>query len=162
MKKLITALLFLVLLAMPVTPAKAGVIGIEDEMLINPMDVVKSVLAKKGYTMRDWYLLASAMQLENGCNSDLCLQYTGSVILNRTKASWCPDTIEGVLLQKGQYAEHTVKNLYTTKVTERIQVLALGLLLHGSLDEELIFQSMHPYLGKVKYVIDGEYFATAK
>ena len=105
-------------------------------------------------------LMAAAMQLENGMNSDRCLMLTGSVILNRRNSPEWPDTVQGVLWQPGQYAEHTLKNLYTVKVTERVMCLALKLATHGPCDEEIIFQSMHPELGKVKYIVDGDYFAT--
>lgn len=107
----------------------------------------------------DLDLLAAAMELENGCNSDACLLLTGSVILNRVECAWYPDTIKEVLLQDGQYAEHTVRNLYTVEVSDRVRRLALHLLMCGSKDKTIVHQSMYPWLGKVKYVIDGEYFA---
>ena len=107
-------------------------------------------------------LLAAAMELENGMNSDRCVLLTGSVILNRMNSPEWPDTIYGVLHQKGQYAKHTVDNLYTVKVTGRVLGLALRLVVHGSIDKEIIFQSMHPHLGKVKYKVDTEYFATGR
>ena len=157
--------ILLVVVAMTVcgrVRASAAVIGV-DEPLINPGAVARHVLEEKSeLELWEIELMATAMELENGMNSDLCLLYTGSVILNRTKASWCPDTVEGVLLQPGQYAEYTLKRLYTTKASDRVFALAVQLAIHGSLDEELIFQSMQPHLGKVKYVIDGEYFATAR
>ena len=104
-------------------------------------------------------LMAAAMELENGCNSDLCLLYTGTVIMNRRNSPEWPDTVQGVLFQKGQYASHTINNLYTINITDRVMRLALRVATHRSLDDEIIFQSMQPKLGKVKYVIDGEYFA---
>lgn len=113
----------------------------------------------------DLDILSATMELENGCNSDLCLLLTGSVVLNRTKREWYPDTIEEVVTQNygkngQQYASHTVENLYTVRVSERVRKLALHLLLCGPIDTEIVFQSMYPNLGKVKYVVDGEYFAT--
>lgn len=110
-------------------------------------------------TADEIYLMAAAMELENGCNSDLCLLYTGTVIMNRRNSPEWPDTVQGVLLQKGQYASHTVNNLYTVQITDRVMRLALRVATHRSLDDEIIFQSMQPKLGRVKYVIDGEYFA---
>lgn len=108
----------------------------------------------------DIQLLAAAMELENGCNSDLCLLLTGSVILNRVAHPRYPNTIYGVLHQKGQYAEWTLRHLDTVKVSERTMSLALKLIMCGSRDKEIIFQSMHPELGKVKYKVDTDYFAT--
>ena len=50
----------------------------------------------------DLKLLSAAMELENGSGGDECLLLTGSVILNRAYyCEWCPDTIKGVLYQKG-------------------------------------------------------------
>lgn len=113
-------------------------------------------------SVEDIQLLAAAMELENGCNSDLCLLYTGSVILNRMNSPEWPNTIYGVLHQKGQYAAWTLRHLDTVKVSDRTMSLALKLVMCGSMDKEIIFQSMHPELGKVKYHIDTEYFATAR
>lgn len=150
----------LLLIATPIIPTKAGFIG-GDEQLINPSEVALKVARDKGLkiSLREIEIMATAMELENGCNSDLCLLYTGSVILNRVDASWYPDTIEGVLLQKGQYASRTVDNLYKLRASDRIYTLALRLAIEGSLDTQIIFQSMQPKLGTVKYIVDGEYFA---
>lgn len=112
--------------------------------------------------VREIQLLAAAMELENGCNSDLCLMLTGSVILNRVNSPDWPNTVYGVLHQKGQYAEWTLRHLDTVKVSERTMCLALKLAMCGSLDTEIIFQSMHPELGKVKYKVDTDYFATGR
>lgn len=113
-------------------------------------------------SVEDIKLLAAAMELENGCNSDLCILLTGSVILNRMNSPEWPNTIYGVLHQKGQYAAWTLRHLDTVKVSDRTMSLALKLVMCGSMDKEIIFQSMHPELGKVKYHIDTEYFATAR
>ena len=124
-----------------------------------PMECVRAD-DEKLFSVEEIMLLAAAMELENGMNSDLCVLYTGTVILNRVAHPRYPNTIRGVLFQKGQYAKHTVDNLYTVKVSDRVLSLALRLISHRPMDSELIFQSMYPHLGKVKYVIDGEYFAT--
>ena len=113
-------------------------------------------------TVEEILLMAKVMELENGCNSDYCLMLTGSVILNRKNSPDWPNTIEGVIYQKGQYAEWTKRHIPTVKVSERVMALALKLYSCGSIDEEIVFQSMHPELGKVKYHVDTEYFATKK
>lgn len=128
----------------------------------NTMVEAKNGVGSEILTVDEILLMAAAMELENGMNSDRCLMLTGSVILNRRNSPEWPDTVEGVLFQKGQYAEHTRKHLYTVKVTDRVMCLALKLAMKGSVDKEIIFQSMHPELGKVKYHVDTEYFATAK
>ena len=121
------------------------------------------VIAKvQELSIEDIKLLAAAMELENGCNSDLCILLTGSVILNRMNSPEWPNTIRGVLFQRGQYAEWTLRHLPTVKVSERTMSLALKLVMCGSLDKEIIFLSMHPELGKVKYHVDTDYFATER
>lgn len=112
------------------------------------------------FSVDDIYLLAAAMQLENGMNSDLCVYLTGTVIINRVRSPYFPNTVKGVLFQKGQYADVTLRNLYTVKITERVLSLALRVAMHTPIDSDIIFQSMQPKLGKVRYIIDGEYFAT--
>lgn len=121
---------------------------------------LNAIAADKTLSVEDIRLLAAAMELENGCNSDLCLMLTGSVILNRMNSPEWPNTIYGVLHQRGQYAEWTLRHLDTVKISERTMCLALKLAMCGSLDTEIIFQSMHPELGKVKYKVDTDYFAT--
>lgn len=112
------------------------------------------------FSVDDVLLLAAAMELENGMNSDLCVYLTGTVILNRIDHPRYGDTVKGVLFQPGQYAEVTKRNLYNVKVSDRVLSLALRLITHRRIDTEIIFQSMQPNLGNVKYKIDGEYFAT--
>lgn len=126
------------------------------------LNAVKASSRGVDLTVAEIKLLAAAMELENGCNSDLCLMLTGSVILNRVLSPEWPDTVYGVLHQKGQYAEWTLRHLDTVKVSERTMSLALKLVTCGSLDNEIIFQSMHPELGRVKYKVDTDYFATAR
>ena len=130
--------------------------------LIGISGQVNANAAGRILSVDDIKLLAAAMELENGCNSDLCLMLTGSVILNRMNSPEWPNTIYGVLHQKGQYAEWTLRHLDTVKVSERTMSLALKLATCGSMDTEIIFQSMHPELGKVKYHVDTDYFATGK
>lgn len=122
----------------------------------------KNGVGAKELTVEEILLMAKVMELENGCNSDYCLMLTGSVILNRRNSSEWPDTIQGVIYQKGQYADWTLRHIPTVKVSGRVMALALKLATCGTLDEEIIFQSMHPELGRVKYHIDTEYFATKK
>ena len=120
----------------------------------------KNGIGEEGLSVDEILLMAKVMELENGCNSDLCLLYTGSVILNRRSSPRYPDTVQGVIYDKGQYADWTLRHIPTVKVSGRVMALALKLATCGTLDDELIFQSMNPELGHVKYHIDTEYFAT--
>ena len=128
---------------------------------IHPTTVkAKNGVGEEGLSVEEILLMAKVMELENGCNSDLCLMYTGSVILNRRSSPRYPVTVQGVIYDKGQYADWTLRHIPTVKVSGRVMALALKLATCGTLDDELIFQSMHPELGHVKYKIDTEYFAT--
>lgn len=115
---------------------------------------------------RDLDLLSACMQLENGNNGDRCLLLTGSVVLNRRDyVSWCPNTVEGVLYQKGQYARDTVNRLEKVIATEHIRLLAKYLLIYGPIcPKNVIYQSQQKNLGSDHFDIidtpDGpEYFA---
>ena len=115
---------------------------------------------------RDLDLLSACMQLENGNNGDRCLLLTGSVVLNRRDyVSWCPNTVEGVLHQKGQYARDTVNRLEKVIATEHIRLLAKYLLIYGPIcPKNVIYQSQQKNLGSDHFDIidtpDGpEYFA---
>lgn len=114
----------------------------------------------------DLDLLSACMQLENGNNGDRCLLLTGSVVLNRAYyCSWCPNTIKGVLYQKGQYAKLTVDNLTSVLVPERTRMLAKYLLVYGPIcPKNVMYQSQQKNLGHGHFDIidtpDGpEYFA---
>lgn len=122
---------------------------------------------ERSYDKHDLEILSAVMELENGCNSDECLLWTGSVLMNRAMyCKWCPDTLEECVLQnygkKGQqYASHTVENLYTVEVSNRVYNLAKQLLIWGQVcPPEYVFQSMYPHLGRNQVKIDTEYFAT--
>ena len=56
------------------------------------------------YTDEDLYVLAHAICGEGQCCPDEEQLYIGSVILNRRASSAYPDTIKGVVFQRGQYA----------------------------------------------------------
>ena len=118
-------------------------------------------------------MVGGCIQLENGGSVErgdrdgiACGLLTGSVVLNRAYyCSWCPDTIEGVLFQKGQYASHTVNNLKSCKIPDKVQQLAEYLLIFGPIcPKNVIYQSQNPSLGKgiyakIKTTSGYEYFA---
>ena len=60
--------------------------------------------AVQSYTDEELYILAHAICGEGQCCPDEEQLYIGSVILNRKNHGAYPDTIEGVVFQKGQYA----------------------------------------------------------
>lgn len=113
------------------------------------------------YKEEDLSLLSEVMYHENGSNSDLCLLYTGSVVLNRVSSRSWPNTVKEVLYQRGQYA--TVPLFFTKKIPDRITKLAKELLIFGSrLPEAYVYQAMHPQ-GRHKdkaIKVDTEFFCT--
>lgn len=108
--------------------------------------------------VEDMQLLAEVMYHENYCNGYEVMLYTGSVVLNRVKHEWFPDTIKGVLYQKGQYA--TTHKFFTKEIPAEVYDIALHLLLCGSqAPDNVIFQSTHKEFGHgVWKCIKGEYF----
>ncbi len=70
----------------------------EQDMLQEPAEETPS------YTEEDLYILAHAICGEGQCYPDDEQLYIGSVILNRRDHGAYPDTIKGVVFQKGQYA----------------------------------------------------------
>ena len=158
---LMLSMIFLIFSLAIGTKAEAGLIT-GDEALGGMSKAIDDYYQRTGkgpVDMNDLRLLSAAMELENGCNSDECLLLTGSVILNRAYyCSWCPDSIEGVLRQNGQYSKHTVDNLATVKVPERVRLLAIHLLIRGPYGpNDMVYQAMFPQ-GTVYKKVDTEYF----
>lgn len=162
--------LAILLLLIPSAKAQAAVV--KGETALGGMSYyINAYIDKHGSIVDedDWQLLASAMELENGCNNDKCLLYTGSVILNRVADKNFPNTIEDVILDgygdrpgPQQYATKTIRELYTTIPSERSRMFALHLLLCGSkLPRGVIYQSMF-LQGSGTYCdpseVNGEYF----
>lgn len=116
----------------------------------------------KLYTHGNVELLAKLIMAENGSSKhDETLWLTGVVVLNRVKSDDYPDTIRGVIYQRGQYS--TAKKLGNVKPSTRALEIANELLIYGVSDypKNLVFQSMFPQGKKVYKVIDGEYFCLA-
>lgn len=153
------------MLSKPIEVQAAKISKIKPELTLEQALTYFDYYGNNIYNEHDLEILSATMQLENGSNSDECLLLTGSVVLNRVVSNdWFANTVEGVILQGygtsyQQYASKTVKNLYKITVTSRVRNLALRLIIFGSKDTQIIFQSQYPSLGEVKYIVDGEYFA---
>lgn len=91
---------------------------------------------------KDRDLLAEVMYWENYDNGTEAMAYTAGVVLNRARyCTWCPDTIHGVVYQKGQYS--TTKKLYTRDIPEECYYIAEDLIVYGtSLPPNVIYQAM--------------------
>lgn len=106
----------------------------------------------------DRELLAEVMYWENYWNGEEAMLLTGSVVLNRRDhCEWCPDTIEGVLYQKGQYS--TTSKFFTKEIPAEVYDLAEKLLREGSIaPDNVIFQAMFPQGSGTYKKIGTDYF----
>ena len=86
-------------------------------------------------------MISHIIYAEAGAEGDKTQKYVGSVVLNRVADSRFPNTIEGVVFQKGQYSP--VRNgAYYKTPSERAVKNAKYLLDNGSiLPSGVIFQS---------------------
>ncbi len=93
------------------------------------------------YTDEDLYILAHAICGEGQCCPDEEQLYIGSVILNRRSHGAYPNTIQGVVFQRGQYA-CTWDGNYYREPTEANWRNARWLLENGSvLPENVVYQA---------------------
>lgn len=116
----------------------------------------------KHYTKENVVLLAKLIQAENGnAKHDKTLYLTGAVVMKRVKSKSYPNTVGGVIYQKGQYS--TANRLDSVKPSTRALEIANEILIYGvsELPDNLVFQSMFPQGKKVYKKIDGEYFCLA-
>jgi spore germination cell wall hydrolase CwlJ-like protein len=112
----------------------------------------------KSYTDEDLYVLSHVIMGEASGQSWEHKEAVGSVVLNRVKDSRFPDTIKGVVFQKGQYACTWDGNYNKTPDEETINV-ARYLLENGSqLPEYVIFGAQFKQANRVYKKIDNTYF----
>lgn len=110
------------------------------------------------------YRLAQLMYAENGsAKDDECVILTGIVVMKRVKSKAYPDTIEGVISQKGQYATY-IEGSINCNPDERCMELSEEILRLGLADEypdNLIFQAEFPQGKRVYKRFGQEYFCLA-
>lgn len=108
----------------------------------------------------DIKLLAEVMYHENWHTDKehKAAYYTGAVVLNRVARKDFPDTVKGVLYQKGQYI--TTGKFFTVELPLECYEMAKELLMKGAdIPIAVIFQSTHKSFGSgVWKCINGEYF----
>mgnify|MGYP004467789485 FL=1 len=93
------------------------------------------------YTEHDVYLLAHLIAGEAQPCDDMEQRYVASVVLNRVADSRFPNSLEGVIFQKRQYACISDGNFYRTP-TERNWMNARWILENGSiLPQNVVWQS---------------------
>ena len=162
--KIIGVLLIILIIVdfMSCIHAKAGVVT--GEKHLGGMALVRQQVVEKGEELPEYEeinLLAEVMFWENWSTDKEheAARLTGAVVLNRVKHKWFPDTVKGVLYQKGQYA--TTHKFFTKELPEECYKLAIDLYRYGTDDVPLnvIFQSTHKEFGSgVWKCINGEYF----
>lgn len=106
----------------------------------------------------DLYWLSHVICGEAQSYSRECQIAVGSVVLNRVNSDRYPNTLEGVITQRHQYACYRDGNFHRTPTETNIEV-ARELLMHGSqLPENIYFQAQFKQGDFCYAKIDGEYF----
>lgn len=112
----------------------------------------------------DIYRLAQLIEAENGSSKyDECLTLTGIVVMKRVKSKSYPNTINGVISQKGQYS--TYPALLERKPSDRCLEIAEEILrenLQKNYPNSLVFQSEFRQGKGVYRKIGHEYFCLAR
>lgn len=111
------------------------------------------------YTDSELDLLAHLIYSENGTEGELCMMYTGSVVLNRMKHEYFPDTMYDVIYQKGQYAVTWGAKAINKTPSDEAYEIAERLLKYGSvLPDNVVFQAefsqgdgLYAQIGKTKF-----------
>lgn len=115
----------------------------------------------RSYSDDDLYVMTHVMHGEAGGHGEKLLSYVGSVVLNRVAHKSFPNTIRGVVFQKGQYACTWDGNYNKTPdaLTKRV---AIKLLTGGSvLPKNVVYQAGFRQGSGVYAVVDGVYFCYA-
>lgn len=115
----------------------------------------------KGVTIKKIYRLAQLMYAENGgAKEDDCVFLTGIVVVKRMKSKKYPDTLEGVISQKGQYSTYQTGKI-NCKPDERCLEFAEEILrfnLEKDYPDNLIYQAEFPQGRKIFKSFGHEYF----
>lgn len=115
------------------------------------------------YTEEEYNTFCHLLYAEAGGESDQCIYYVGSVVLNRLNSDYYPDTLLGVIYQKGQYSPTWHGFMSKNIENENVYRIAKDLLDNGSvLPYYVTGQSSRKicnrYDGVVYDVVDGECF----
>lgn len=117
------------------------------------------MLAYMEHRKEEINLLAEVIYWENWHTDKehLAAYYTGAVVMNRVNSKAWPDTVKGVLYQRGQYS--TTKYFYTKEIPPECYEMARDIYRNGTpeVPEDVIFQAMRP-LGKTWKKVNTDYF----
>lgn len=145
MTKVLTVVMIIVCIVEFMSCAKVNAAVITgDTSLAGVSYWIDKYIEKYGHSpfTEDIELLAEVMWHENGVNGDKVMYYTGAVVFNRVKSSKWPNTVKGVLYEKGQYA--TTGKFYTKPIPPEVYLIALRILKFGTPDvpENVVYQAM--------------------
>lgn len=120
-------------------------------------------LSGKSDVQEDILLLAKLIEAENGsARHDETLILTGVCVLKRVQSKLYPNTIRGVIYQKGKKgrAYATAPELNDVTPSARAMEISEELLVYGvdEYPDGLVFQAMFPQGRKIYKELDGEYF----
>ena len=133
-------------------------------LVIGGLVVPKTNLLKP--TWNNIYWLAKSMYAENHSSTDKTVLLTGIVICQRVRAASYPDSIYGVISQRGQYSTWAHKKIQSCEPDERCLEIAEEILrfkLYKKYPHNLVFQSQFKQgVSTYKYISeDNEYFCLA-
>ena len=161
---LMLLLLILAVFLMPAAEGEAKEIqddfGQRIETMIREHKIMtERLIAAWEHRQEEINLLAEVIYHENWYTDKdhLAAYYTGAVVMNRVHSPAWPDTVKGVLYQKGQYS--TTKFFYTKELPPEVYDMAWDIYRNGTpeVPEDVIFQAMRP-LGKTWKKVNTDYF----
>ena len=129
------------------------------EQQVDVVGIIAELYEEHMQRERDISLLAEVIYHENWHTDKekLTARYTGAVVMNRVNSLEWPDSVEGVLYQKGQYS--TTKKFFTVQLPDECYDMARDIYVNGTPDvpEDVVFQATFKQ-GKIWKAINGEYF----
>ena len=143
-----------------------------EQMVCRKIDVKKESAEKKKQKKqkknvapnKDVLNLARIIQAENGGHEDdEALLLTGIVVINRVKSKYYPDTIMGVISQKGQYSTYADGKFWNepSKRSMRIAKKLLSTNIVHDYPDNLVFQAEFEQGRAVYKKLGYEYFCLA-
>lgn len=114
--------------------------------------------SKASYTDEELYMMSHLIYAEAGNQSDKAQRYAGSVVLNRIKHPNYPNTMKGVIFQRGQYSCTWDGNYQKTPSQKAINN-AIYVLEHGSiLPKNVVYQAQFKQGSGVYEQIGNTYY----
>lgn len=157
MKKIILVLFFVALMGSVPVSAKQRPLK---EKLEKASEWIFKAMKEFEFVQEEVSLLAEVIYHENWhTDKEKRAAYlTGAVVLNRRNSPKYPNTVKGVLYEKGQYS--TTYKFFTKELPDEVYVMARQIYYHGTPDvpENVVYQAQFKQ-GSGKYdIINGEWF----